>query len=299
MSDKPEQGAESAQAHDGRAGLPFVNDNSTGLFFFLFALNILSLLMIARVNQLLQEEYVELAASHALWDSASQRGAALSKAAQDATAPTNDLFDNLHYDTERDRLLAASADFHKLIDAERKLLADRPVRAQRDRLIENLADSEKQFRRMMEASEKVFASFLNGKKLEAGAHMAMADQMHRALSDSMAIRASLISGIQSDLFLQGEQYRKGLGRLALSGALIIAALAGFLAIYGGQLSRKMRRAMASVRFGEDRLRHSEAELRKSNSHLERMLTSQSRFVGAAAHQLQHADCRHPTGEIYK
>lgn len=286
MSDKPEQGAESAQTHGGGARPPVVNDNPSGLFFFLFALNILSLLMIARVNQLLQEEYVELAASHALWDSASQRGAALSKAAQDAAAPANDIFDNLHYDTERARLLAASANFYKLIDEERKLLADLPVRAQRDRLMANLADAEMQFRRMVEASEKVFTSFAHGKKREAGAHMATADHLHRGFSDTMAIRASLISGIQSDLFLQGEQYRKGLGRLALSGALIIAALAGFLAIYGGQLSRKMRQTVASVRLGEDRLRHSEAELRKSNIHLERMLASQSRFVGAAAHQLR-------------
>ncbi len=235
---------------------------------------------------MLQEEYIELAASHALWDSASQRGAALSKAAQAATAPANDIFDNLHYDTEYARLHAASADFYKLIDEERKLLADIPVRAQRDRLIANIGDAEKKFRRMMEASERVFASFANGKKLEAGGHMAMADQMHRTFSDSMAIRASLISGIQSDLFLQDEQYRKGLGNLTLSGALIIGALACFLAIYGGRLSRKMRQTVASALRSEELLRSSEADLRRLNVHLEKMLETQSQFVGNAAHQLR-------------
>ena len=256
------------------------------IYYLLFALNLIGLLLIGRVNQLMQDGYLELSAANAVWSQTNQRTAALTKAARDSNAPVNDVFNTLRPAVEQERLRTSLSDLFALLEREKATLRELPVASQRNRLLSNLEQGEKHLQRMSEAGNQVFARLQSGDKPGADASMALADHNYGEFLDSMSHRDSIVDTLQSDLFLQGEQYRNGLSKMVSFGILVVGLLVLAVLIYGLQLARKAQRATAAARLSDQALRRSDANLRELNDNLEHLLSVQQRFIADAAHQLR-------------
>ncbi|MEI6721359.1 MAG: HAMP domain-containing sensor histidine kinase [Betaproteobacteria bacterium] len=256
------------------------------VYYVLLALNLAGLLMFLWVNQLLQDGYIELAHGNAGWTLASQRTAALTKAARDANAPVNEVFNTGNVDVEKERLGLALADLFARVRQESEALGALPNASQSHRLLFNLQQAETHLRRMETASLRVFDDFAAGRKKSADSAMAMADRKLGDFLDVMAQRDLIIQGIESDLFLQGEQYRSGLSQVVRSGICILAALAALFSFYGIRLTRATQRAAREAIAAGEALALSEAQRRKLNDEREHLLASRQKFIADAAHQLR-------------
>ncbi len=290
MSDKPAPNtvANSAPPRPRRFfGARSASERASPLsYYLLFALNLIGLLMLARINGLLQDGYVELAESNVTWTQVNQRTAALTKAAREANEPVNEVFHTGQVSFERERLRIHLIDLFALLQAEKAALALLPHIAQRNRLLFNLEQAEKHIKWMAAESRQVFNHLENGQKKQADSGMALSDRKYADFLDVMAQRDTIVQSIQADLFLQGEKYRAGLSRLVYLGIGVIVLLTGLVAFYGVRLSLEARRAMAEARTAGAALRDSEENLLSVNDSLARLLSAQQRFIADAAHQLR-------------
>ena len=130
--------------------------NATAVYFVLFALNLISLLLIGRVNLLLQDQYNDLADANVAWSGVNQRTAALSNAARKANEPANDVFNTLNRELEHEQLRTSLAHLFALLASEKNALALIPNLAQRQRLQGNLVAAEIHLLHMATTSENVF-----------------------------------------------------------------------------------------------------------------------------------------------
>ena len=265
---------------------PAERSDFTAIYYLLFALNLFGLLLIGRVNQMMQEGYHELSAANAIWSQTNQRTAALTKAARDTNAPVNDVFNTVRPAVEEERLRASLSDLFALVEREKATLRELPVASQRNRLLANLEQGEKPLQRMSEAARQVFVQLKTGDKQGGDASMALADHNYNEFLDAMSHRDSIIDTLQSDLFLQGEQYRSGLSNMVAFAILIVGLLVLAVLVYGLKLARRTQHATAAARLNEQALKRSDANLRQLNDNLEHLLRSQKRFIADAAHQLR-------------
>ena len=260
--------------------------NATAVYFVLFALNLISLLLIGRVNLLLQDQYNDLADANVAWSGVNQRTAALSKAARKANEPANDVFNTLNRELEHEQLRTSLAHLFALLASEKNALALIPNLAQRQRLQGNLVAAEIHLLHMATTSENVFLYLSTTKKNLAGANMALTDRHYGAFLDEMAARDSIVDAIQAELFRKDDDYRTGLYKLVLFGIFIVIVLGTIVLVYGLQLAGRARRAMDNEKASQASLERSDAHLRKLNENLEHLLAAQQRFVADAAHQLR-------------
>ena len=260
--------------------------NATAVYFVLFALNLISLLLIGRVNLLLQDQYNDLADANVAWSGVNQRTAALSKAARKANEPANDVFNTLNRELEHEQLRTSLAHLFALLASEKNALALIPNLAQRQRLQGNLVAAEIHLLHMATTSENVFLYLSTTKKKLAGANMALTDRHYGAFLDEMAARDSIVDAIQAELFRKDDDYRTGLYKLVLFGIFIVIVLGTIVLVYGLQLAGRARRAMDNEKASQASLERSDAHLRKLNENLEHLLAAQQRFVADAAHQLR-------------
>ena len=130
--------------------------NATAVYFVLFALNLISLLLIGRVNLLLHDQYNNLADANIAWSGVNQRTAALSKAARKANEPANDVFKTLNREFEHELLRTSFTHLFALLANEKNALARIPNLAQRHRLLSNLVAAKIHLQHMATTSENVF-----------------------------------------------------------------------------------------------------------------------------------------------
>ena len=156
MSDANIEGA-AVRPADATEPPPAERSVFVAIYYLLFALNLIGLLLIGRVNQLMQEGYLELSATNAVWSQTNQRTAVLTKAARDSNAPANDVFNTLRPAVAQQRLRASLTDLFALVAREKAILHELPVASQRNRLLSNLEQGEKHLQRMSESGNQVFA----------------------------------------------------------------------------------------------------------------------------------------------
>ena len=260
--------------------------NSVYAYFILFSLNLISMILIAWVNNALQSTYIELASTNVILTQVNQRTTALTKAAQAANAPPNDVFNSLRIDVERERLRVGLLDLFTLVELEKKSLEQLAIPAQRNSLLGNLEQGTKYLHGMANAANQVFDYLARGDKKKAGSSMALNDHYFGEFLEAMANRNGFIDMLQSDLFLQGENYRSGLSTLLNYGILLLGLLDGLVAIYGIQLTRRANKANRAAHLSALALEKSDMDLRQLNENLAHLMIGQQRFVANAAHQLR-------------
>ena len=151
--DIPDDGAK----HKAPGKAPFFERHAAAaIFMVLFILNVFSLLMISQVNRLLQEGYSDLARAHDLWSMTNHRAAAMTKAAREANAPGNEVFNSQRLEIERGKLDENLRDLFGLIDKEKAEIGRLGIASVRTRLDSNIAKGEKPLQRMAEASQQIF-----------------------------------------------------------------------------------------------------------------------------------------------
>jgi signal transduction histidine kinase len=264
----------------------FKRHAASTVFVVLFVLNVGSLIMIGQVNRLLQEGYIDLARAHEVWSVTNLRTAAMTKAAREANAPANDVFNSKRLDIEQERMEENLHDAFALIARERMEIGRLETQSVRTRLSGNLDQGEKQLQRMADASRKVFLNLRFGDKIKADSNMALADRRYGEFLDTLSERDSIVDSLQSDLFLKGEEYRSMLSHLVTFGILVGALMAAFLLIVGLRIAKEAYTASLAAESSATALRESESDLRRSNARLEHLLKAQQRFVANAAHQLR-------------
>lgn len=259
---------------------------STVASYVLLVLNLTGLVGLLGVNHLLQEGYSELSRANSVWTLASQRTATLTKGAREANAPVNEVFETGRLDKEFDRLQSGINDIFNHIQQEKTLIELLPNTSQRDRLAFNLLQGEQQLRSMEKASLRVFSSLRSGDKSSADSAMALADRRYGDFLGTMASRDLIIQSIESDLFVQGEQYRSGLNRLYQIGVALLLATCVATGIHVWRLSLQTKKASSDAEEMASALRDSEERRQSLQEVREKLITSKQQFISDAAHQIR-------------
>ena len=278
------RGSESAPAERlVSAGLEV---RSVWIYGALFVLNLIGVMLVWRVSVLLDEEYEAIATSTSIWSAASERTLHLTKSIRRANAPINNVFSSLEIENERRHFQKAAGEVAILLATERQALRNLTVLSVREMLGKNVDHAEKHLKEMSEDAESVFQSLSSGMKSSADARMAAADQRFGYFLDVMDNRQSIISGQQSDIFLEDDRYRRGLTVLVTVSIALLGALSAIFAFLGGKFAIAARDAALSATQSEAALRESEARLKVLNKNLEDMVSLQKQFVSDAAHELR-------------
>ena len=268
-------------------GFPSVMDaRGPWIYLALFVLNLLGVMLVWGASILLDQEYESIAVSNAVWSAASERTRRLTKSVRRANAPINNVFSSLEIDAEKQRFQEAVSEVFTLLAAEREALRMVTPASLRDLLLANVDDAERHLKGMSKDAEWVFLHIESGRKKSADARMAAADRGYGEFLDAMDNRHAIISGQQSDIFLNDDRYRRGLSSLVTFSIALLGALSGIFAFIGAKLAAAARSAALSAMQSEAALRQSESALKVLNSDLEAMVVAQKQFVSDAAHQLR-------------
>jgi signal transduction histidine kinase len=256
------------------------------VYWMLLALNLFSILMIAWSSVTMRQEFSEISSEVSFWSDAAHRGAMLSKAAREVTAPVNDVFNSRSPGHEQTRLRTKLEELRAMVETEKDRLRLLSVSSQRDLAAANLQQAERQLHRLSESALETLKRYGDGDEKRAVASMAFTDSTFREFMDTMDSRSDVVAGIQSDILKRDEQFRNALGNFLLVFLMLVACLAASATAYGLRLSQKARAAFETVRDGERKLAVSDTRLRALNTELQLLLDSRQRFVADAAHQLR-------------
>ena len=259
---------------------------STVASYALWVLNLAGLLGLIGLNNLLQEGYSELSRANSIWTLTTQRTASLTKGAREANAPVNEVFETGRLEKEFERLQSGINDIFNQIQQEKTLIELLPNTSQRNRLAFNLLQGEQQLRSMEKASLRVFSSLQSGDKRSADSAMALTDRRYGDFLDTMASRNLIIQNIQSDLFVQGEQYRTGLNQLHHIGVALLMAICVAMGIYVWRFSLQTKKASADAEDMASALRDSEERRQSLQEAGKRLIASKQQFISDAAHQIR-------------
>jgi signal transduction histidine kinase/CheY-like chemotaxis protein len=249
------------------------------LYYWLAALDLLTVLASLMLTQAMMQIYVDSVATSQQWAVREEEYADLAELARTVNAPGNDVFDSRDVAAESERLDKALAAYTMQFDATRAEAARNAAPGEAVLLLANFDEIQDAMQEMVAEAGLIFRYLDAGLAGQAGQRMATMDRKYARVTQALSRLFGSVRGIRHAHFqqqLRAAELLKGLENLILGLAFLMVAGALW---YGTRIFRNTRAAEA------ERLEQIEA-LSRAHAQADTASEAKSRFLGIVSHEIR-------------